>query len=56
MIALPDVPDLTYGAGAFDLVIFLSILIVLGAVVVIAAFAPMRRATLVEPMVILRDI
>ena len=54
-IVMPDVPDLTYGAGAFDLVTFLGVLSVLGAVVVVAAFVPMRRATLVEPAVALRS-
>jgi len=54
-IVMPDVPDLTYGAGAFDLVTFLGVLSVLGAVIVVAAFVPMRRATLVEPAVALRS-
>jgi len=55
LIVMPDVPDLTYGAGAFDPVTFLGVLCVLGAVVVVAAFAPMRRATLVDPAVALRN-
>jgi ABC-type antimicrobial peptide transport system permease subunit len=55
LIAMPDAPDLTYGAGAFDPVTFLGVLSALGAVVVIAAFVPMRRATRVEPAVALRS-
>jgi hypothetical protein len=51
---MPDAPDLTYGAGAFDPVAFLGVLSVLGAVVAIAAFMPMRRAMLVEAAVALR--
>ncbi len=55
LIVMPDVPDLTYGAGAFDPVTFLGVLCVIGAVAVVAAFAPMRRATLVDPAVALRN-
>ncbi len=55
MIVMPDVPDLTYGAGAFDPVAFLGVLSLFGAVVLIAAFVPMRRATLVEAAVALRN-
>jgi predicted permease len=54
LIVMPDAPDLTYGAGAFDPVAFLGVLSVLGAVVAIAAFMPMRRAMLVEAAVALR--
>jgi ABC-type antimicrobial peptide transport system permease subunit len=55
LIVMPDVPDLTYGAGAFDPLTFLGVLPVLGAVVALAAFVPMRRATTVDPAVTLRD-
>ncbi len=55
LIVMPDVPDLTYGAGAFDPVTFLGVLVVLGAVVGLAMFGPVRRATLVDPAVALRD-
>ncbi len=55
LIVMSDMPDLTYGAGAFDPVTFLSVLIVLWAVVALAAFVPMRRATRVEPVVALRN-
>jgi predicted permease len=54
LIVMPDVPDLTYGAGAFDPVTFLGVLSVIGAVVVVGASVPMRRAILVEPAVALR--
>lgn len=55
LIVMPDVPDLTYGAGAFDPITFLSVLFVLGAVVVVAVFIPMQRAIQVEPAVALRN-
>jgi len=55
LIVMPDAPDLTYGAGAFDPVNFLGVVFVLGAVVVVAAFVPMRRATRVESAVALRN-
>jgi predicted permease len=55
LIVMPDVPDLTYGAGAFDPVTFFGVLSVLGAVVVVGASVPMRRAILVEPAVALRS-
>jgi predicted permease len=55
LIAMPDVPDLTYGAGAFDPVTFLGVLLVLLGVVAIAAFMPMRRATRIEPAAALRE-
>ena len=54
LIAMPDLPDLTYGAGAFDPFTFLVVVLVLGAVIVVAAFVPMRRATLVDATVALR--
>jgi len=55
LIVMPTAPDLTYGAGAFDPVTFLGVLSVLAAVVAVAAFVPMRRATRVDPAVALRD-
>jgi macrolide transport system ATP-binding/permease protein len=55
LIVMPDSPDLTYGAGAFDPVTFLGVLSILGAVLVVAAFVPMRRAMLVEPALALRN-
>lgn len=55
LMVMPDVPDLTYGAGAFSALTFLGVLCILGVVVLVAAFIPMRRATLVEPVVALRN-
>jgi predicted permease len=55
LIVMPDAPDLTYGAGAFEPVTFLGALSILVAVALVAALVPMRRATLVEPAVALRD-
>jgi len=55
LVVFPDFPDLTYGAGAFSATTFLGVLTVLCAVVLIASFLPVRRATRVEPMVALRN-
>jgi ABC-type antimicrobial peptide transport system permease subunit len=55
LVALPDVPDLTYGAGAVDPATFLGVLAVLTVVVLTASFLPVRRATRVEPAAALRD-
>jgi predicted permease len=54
-IVRPDVPDLTYGAGAFDPLTFLGALAVLGFAVVAGALVPMRRAIAVDPAVALRN-
>jgi predicted permease len=55
LVVFPDFPDLTYGAGAFNVATFLGVLAVLIAVVLMASFVPVRRATRVEPMVALRN-
>ena len=55
LVVYPDVPDLTYGAGAFNGTTFVGVLTVLCVVVLIASFVPVRRATRVEPMVALRN-
>jgi len=55
IVALPDVPDLTYGAGPVDPVTFLGVLATLTLVVLAASFLPVRRATRVEPAVALRN-
>jgi ABC-type lipoprotein release transport system permease subunit len=54
-MAMPNSPDLTYGAGAFDPVTFSAVLAVLTVVVFLAGVVPVRRATLLEPAVALRD-
>ena len=54
LVVMPDVPDLTYGAGAFDPLTFFCVLAVLASVVVIAAFAPVWRATRVDAALTLR--
>ena len=55
LVVYPDVPDLTYGAGAFSIPTFLGVLALLCVVVLTASFVPVRRATRVEPMVALRN-
>lgn len=55
LVVFPDFPDLTYGAGAFNVTTFLGVLAVLIAVLLMASFVPVRRATRVEPMVALRN-
>jgi len=55
LMRYPDVPDYTYGAGAFNVTTFLGVLAVLCAVVLTASFVPVRRATRVEPTVALRN-
>jgi predicted permease len=55
LIVMPDVPDLTYGAGAFDPVTFAGVLGALAVTIAVASLLPMRRAIRVEPAVALRD-
>jgi predicted permease len=55
LIVMPDLPDLTYGAGAFDPLTFVCVLSLLAAVVLLAAFAPVWRATRVDAAVALRN-
>ena len=54
LVAMPDVPDLTFGAGAFNPLVFLGVLAALGAVVAAACYVPARRAAMVDPTVALR--
>ena len=49
LIAAPDVPDLTFGAGAFNPVVLGGVLVVLLLVVAAALTVPARRAVLVDP-------
>ena len=53
-VVIPDMPDFTYGAGAFAPAVFAAVLAVLAAVIGIAALVPARRATRVDPMQALR--
>jgi putative ABC transport system permease protein len=55
LVVMPDAPDLTYGAGAFDAPTFIAVLAVLCVVVLVGIFLPVRRATRVAPMVALRN-
>ncbi len=54
-VVIPDMPDFTYGAGAFAPAVFAAVLGVLAAVIGIAALVPARRATRVDPMQALRQ-
>jgi len=54
IIAAPDVPDLTFGAGAFNPLVFTGILAVLLLVVAAALILPARRAMIIDPVLALR--
>ncbi|HEY2163659.1 MAG TPA: ADOP family duplicated permease [Gemmatimonadaceae bacterium] len=54
MIAMPDVPDLTFGVGAFNPFVFLGVLVTLTLVVAMACVVPARRAARIDPTVALR--
>ena len=54
MIAMPDAPDLTFGAGPFDPAVFAAVAGVLALVVVAACTVPARRAAGVDPVEALR--
>jgi putative ABC transport system permease protein len=54
LVLNPEIPDLTYGAGAFPSTTLLGVLTTLLAVILTAAFIPARRAAKVDPMVALR--
>ena len=54
MIAMPDAPDLTFGAGAFSPLVLFGVIATLALVVALACFAPARRAAAVQPVVALR--
>jgi predicted permease len=55
MIALPDAPDLTFGAGALNPLVFLGVVAALVLVVAAACYVPARRAAGLEPTVALRS-
>jgi predicted permease len=54
MIAMPDAPDLTFGAGAFSPLVFGGVLATLALVVASACYLPARRAVKVDPTVALK--
>jgi predicted permease len=55
MVVAPDMPDLTYGAGAFSPASFAAVLALLGATIAVASFLPVRRASRVQPAEALRN-
>jgi len=54
LIATPDAPDPTFGAGAFNPAVFASVLGVLLVIVAAALIVPARRAVMVDPVRTLR--
>jgi predicted permease len=54
MVVAPDMPDLTYGVGAFQPLAFCVVLAVLAAVVVAACLGPLRTAARIAPADALR--
>lgn len=55
LLVLPDMPDLTYGAGAFNPAVFAGVLGVLLIVVTAACVLPAHRAASVDPAQVLRQ-
>lgn len=54
MVVAPDMPDLTYGVGAFHPLVFCGAMTVLGLVVVLACLGPLRNAARIAPADALR--
>jgi ABC-type antimicrobial peptide transport system permease subunit len=55
MLVTPEMPDLTYGSGAFDPFTFFAVLGTLTLVIALASFIPVRRATRIDPAEALRN-
>ena len=55
MVVTADMPDLTYGSGAFDPVTFSGVLAVLTMVILAASVVPVRQATRIAPADALRN-
>jgi predicted permease len=54
LIAMPDAPDLTFGAGAFNPTVLVAVLGLLVVIVGAALAIPARRAVMVDPVRTLR--
>jgi ABC-type lipoprotein release transport system permease subunit len=55
MVVAPDMPDLTYGTGAFSPISFAAALAILASMIALASFLPVWRAIGVEPAESLRN-
>jgi ABC-type antimicrobial peptide transport system permease subunit len=55
LISVPDVPDLTFGAGAFNPLVLAGVLLSLLIAVLAACIVPAHRAAHVDPTVALRS-
>ena len=54
LISAPDTPDLTFGAGTFNPVVFLGVLQALAIMVAAACYVPARRVSRIDPTEALR--
>lgn len=54
LVLNPEIPDLTYGAGAFPSATLIAVFALLLGVILLAAIIPALRAAKVDPMVALR--
>jgi len=55
MVAVPEMPDLTYGAGSFSPAAFSGALALLITVILAASWVPLYRATRIDPAEALRN-
>jgi putative ABC transport system permease protein len=54
LIAMPDAPDLTFGAGAFNPTVLAAVFGLLVVIVTVAVAVPARRAVMIDPVRTLR--
>jgi putative ABC transport system permease protein len=53
--AAPTIATLLYGVHPFDVSVFVTVPLVLLVVAFLATYLPARRATMVDPIIALRD-